>query len=1172
MMKKKWMSFLLTLALFFPVFPPFAAAASADSAGLSAGTYSVPLAFFYCNTINTVYGKEQSTNAQTLNRVQMYERATVTVNDAGEVAVRIPYHSFKFFQPENGGFIQAVDPGKMEDVKAVSTGIEGLKAGYFDNYTTVAAAITAGGKTPADILSADNNSYFLGEDKFQTVPALEGSVEHDMNMGYITLRLDSLPDSLYLKTMAPLRQMTSAGILTCGIRIDFMPSLAIPIPEASTYFSDEPKEMFTNWTNVTLEWSAGNPYSPGRNAALGRGALNAMIAEKASVAKNANGTLTATFALAEGASVHAVSRAVSRNVTTDGGLAINADLAYGQRILSEQYNTEFEPVEVEDTGGKRSFSLTYADLEQGVLLRVQTAETPGSIIENNIVVGYVYDYYAWLRLDAESPAPAGSLTNNGVTISYSAGIVPANAAFTATTLTESWNAEAYNKYRGIAHTTQYYQTYANFYALSLQGTGSGNITLPAGDVSLTFTVPSSWNMEKLIFLRLTSDSVSTNMSGATLDKTQRTLTYRLGAGDDIYNTVYFLAQQATPINISSGLADGLYDVDVLLLHKDYFQPSMSAGVIKDNKGYLEVKDGKGKLFFTMRGILPKVSGGDIGGNLTQIFTLDGVRTLADPSKKAETEYLSFYTNEAGDSIYADDMAAADRVAYPKTLSFSLVEPLDDIYWLSFIVPPMGYYETPVRLLVKKATKLADAANNPLAGYDKSVILAAINDAGNAIAALDATADAERIAGIQTAIASAQAAWADASIDTDAEIVAARDALRAAVGDTDTGVEDYGKIGDTTSELAAGSYDIDAELWNFSENKPSMGNGALKASKVTVAAPGEATLHLEFGALTWGDFTGHLQNLWLATDIVKDEDGIIQSYGRTPTTILSTYAGTADATDLHGPRANGYDTQVPSAYPKEISLPITVGRAYTDVVVFVPVMDAISAGSGTQLARIRIDWTALGLAQIKEVTPAPLAPATAVAAGTASAAVDETAVAAVIAAAKAGYSEGELVPKISEVTVNVAPASGDAYTAVKLDVSVDAVEAVIAEDAKLTVNSDIGTVTLVKDALAEILSGAPSDAASVAIRISADASAALTPAQASAIPADKVPFAIEISVDGASVTGELASEIAVTIPYAKAPAEGKKLVVYYVAADGSKTKHDASHDTAKGKLTFTTDRI
>jgi hypothetical protein len=48
------------------------------------------------------------------------------------------------------------------------------------------------------------------------------------------------------------------------------------------------------------------------------------------------------------------------------------------------------------------------------------------------------------------------------------------------------------------------------------------------------------------------------------------------------------------------------------------------------------------------------------------------------------------------------------------------------------------------------------------------------------------------------------------------------------------------------------------------------------------------------------------------------------------------------------------------YPKELGISVTVGQEITPVEVFVPVMDAIQSGSGTQLARLQLDWDSISL--------------------------------------------------------------------------------------------------------------------------------------------------------------------------------------------------------------------
>jgi hypothetical protein len=151
-----------------------------------------------------------------------------------------------------------------------------------------------------------------------------------------------------------------------------------------------------------------------------------------------------------------------------------------------------------------------------------------------------------------------------------------------------------------------------------------------------------------------------------------------------------------------------------------------------------------------------------------------------------------------------------------------------------------------------------------------------------------------------------------------------------------------------------------------------------------------------------------------------------------------------------------------------------------------------------------------------------------------------------------------------------------------NVSASAIKAILAESAKagnesvelvLTVESGFASVTLDGAELAKLVTATGAgDVETVSVTVVADARNAdvpLSDAQANKVPADKVPFAIEIAVDDVRVTDALASEIAITIPHA-APAEGKKLVVYYVATNGETTRHEAVYND--GKLTFTTKQI
>jgi cyclophilin family peptidyl-prolyl cis-trans isomerase len=79
----------------------------------------------------------------------------------------------------------------------------------------------------------------------------------------------------------------------------------------------------------------------------------------------------------------------------------------------------------------------------------------------------------------------------------------------------------------------------------------------------------------------------------------------------------------------------------------------------------------------------------------------------------------------------------------------------------------------------------------------------------------------------------------------------------------------------------------------------------------------------------------------------DSDGYVDHWDKTPATVYSIYDG---VTDDYGPAQGTW-------YPHELGIPVTIGTDSEIIVeVFVPVMDAIASGSGTQLARLRIDWS------------------------------------------------------------------------------------------------------------------------------------------------------------------------------------------------------------------------
>ncbi|MDR2421516.1 MAG: FIVAR domain-containing protein, partial [Oscillospiraceae bacterium] len=156
----------------------------------------------------------------------------------------------------------------------------------------------------------------------------------------------------------------------------------------------------------------------------------------------------------------------------------------------------------------------------------------------------------------------------------------------------------------------------------------------------------------------------------------------------------------------------------------------------------------------------------------------------------------------------------------------------------------------------------------------------------------------------------------------------------------------------TYSLAGKTHLWNHSQWTLNVRQDSMGNAAIDhaQSKLVVDKDGNARLHLFFGPLEEevgdGIFKGYLQRLSLVTPVGTDNQGY---------TIYEKEAATV-VTDW-GTEKDDYWKEEYGAYPKELSIPVTIGATEVVLVeVFVPVMEAIRSGTGTQLAVVDIDWS------------------------------------------------------------------------------------------------------------------------------------------------------------------------------------------------------------------------
>ena len=162
------------------------------------------------------------------------------------------------------------------------------------------------------------------------------------------------------------------------------------------------------------------------------------------------------------------------------------------------------------------------------------------------------------------------------------------------------------------------------------------------------------------------------------------------------------------------------------------------------------------------------------------------------------------------------------------------------------------------------------------------------------------------------------------------------------------------------DLEDGVYCVNYALWQFAENKASMGNPALmdaypdrdgKQAKLVIE-DSQAYLYLEFQAMEFNDQRGHLLEMYIMDNLVMEDNGeVIDTYDAVYPEIVEY----TDETDDYGPPSG-------RKYPKLLKFDITKWMSqketYIPVFVNVPVMGS----SAEQPAKLRFYWNTLALVE------------------------------------------------------------------------------------------------------------------------------------------------------------------------------------------------------------------
>lgn len=238
--------------------------------------------------------------------------------------------------------------------------------------------------------------------------------------------------------------------------------------------------------------------------------------------------------------------------------------------------------------------------------------------------------------------------------------------------------------------------------------------------------------------------------------------------------------------------------------------------------------------------------------------------------------------------------------------------------------------------VQAARLYLDLENAEIQNVDKSVLNEQIQTASQ-YAASDYTQESYQ--NLQTALETAKAA-AESPIALQSEVSEQADALVAAVNAL-------------VKTVADGNYTIPVSMWHALAEQPSMGNDAIVSSADLTVKDGKGILKLTLLPLDLQGLKGYLGWMKKVT-----ADGTIDAE------VLSEY----DVYDSFNDKENGSDPQMKGkAYPSSLSLPVEIGQDESEIQMYIPVMEGIQSGAGTQTARLRLDWTKL--TPVKEEEPA-----------------------------------------------------------------------------------------------------------------------------------------------------------------------------------------------------------
>lgn len=632
--------------------------------------------------------------------------------------ITIQYHTYGYHE-----MIQLAGPESIDAIENTYTKPAQVPLGTLDmpesfrNEENVETDLADG------YLSEEVNGYYRSADQIQIY---QKDSDQELGVGYLSFELENPEQSFLINTYVSDYYSQGGRKQTSLMNLDVESAISLPEGfswEAGSYI----KGFF--WSNYVKGNLSYTSREEGHSEALS--ILNNLFKSEVQISVDGSGEIQAVFTVVQD----------EDDPITSIKLAVSRDYSWGDvtgDINEEWYGTEYTELYDQESG---TVTLDVDDLVFGSWMSISTQ----SMDEYNQALtdqGYSETYYlrkillGCLRLQDEVAEEDQEFTleSNGATLTSSTASMDEDSEFVWERISEDETTIEAATIKNIAGFSKGGDSY-EIWRLSL--TKDGENVVPLYPVTVTLPVPEGLSVETLSVTRKNDQRITGEWSKiGTLDEDSRTITATPDVNYINADYVFYDRGEVLQESELAELEEGLYQVQVTTSHASVaYTYSMSNAAFADNTGYLEVlsKGSDYRLYVEMQPVY--VAGSD--GYMSAVHYYDG----SDNSTREEAEYLSYHVWDEGtedETTVYTDWEETYHLQYPRRLSMPLQEALSDgSYQVSFIIPIMDSFSgTPgdgsalayARLrLIKGTLEEIEDGVNPLAGYDKSVLLALITE-------------------------------------------------------------------------------------------------------------------------------------------------------------------------------------------------------------------------------------------------------------------------------------------------------------------------------------------------------------------------------------------------------------------------------------------------------------